>query len=800
MKFRILHLILVLAVGVGSCKKNDRGGASGPGPDDNTPPDNWTTTPVKASISGIILNEGKSPFAGVTVKAGDHTTVTDGRGFFHFTDITVDKFAGVVTAEAPGYYKAYRVITVSDKGRNFVLLQLLKKILIGKINAAEGGSLARAGSKITLKANSVVNKITGHNYSGEISVYAEPFSIESDYLPDVLPGSFMAKDSANRRTLLESFGMMVVELTGASGEPLQIAPNKTARLDFLIPAGKEGRAPASMPLWYVDETSGLWIQQGTAVRNGNTYSGEVSHFSYWNVDFPFNRLVDIELTVQDNNGIGIPHARVRIKVGNFDSPQFTITTYTDSTGYIYGPVPANSPMTIEIIDECYQTVYTKSLGPLSANTNLGVVKISPGSNIVTIGGVILNCNNQPVINGWINIIAGFKTYNVKVDNTGHFKVTIVYCNYLQAIITANDIAGNVGSGPAIFSLTDANIGNLQITACGTVSSLFMVAPFIGTFVPNVLTTGYVDATGEEARFRGPRGMVTDASGNIYVADKGNHCIRKITPAGVVTTFAGNGIQGFADGSGSNARFNQPSDVAIDNAGNLFVTDLFNHRIRKITPAGLVTTYAGDGEAMLWNGPAAEASFWLPNSLGFDNNGNLYVTEIGNSTIRKITPNGVVSTLAGTELVSDFADGQGTAAKFKSPAGISLAPSGDFFYVADLYRIRKVSLSGMVTTYAGSGDYGFVDGPISTARFSGIADLFADSDGSLYVATPENFRVRKINTALGIVSTFLGTDILGYSNGLSTTAQIGHPMSITKGPDGIFYFSEGDVRIRKATPL
>ena len=201
----------------------------------------------------------------------------------------------------------------------------------------------------------------------------------------------------------------------------------------------------------------------------------------------------------------------------------------------------------------------------------------------------------------------------------------------------------------------------------------------------------------------------DSAGNVYVADYGNSKIRKITPAGVVAAFAGSGAQGDADGTASAASFNYPESVAVDSAGNVYVADYGNDEIRKITRAGVVTTFAGSGAPGDADGTGSAASFNGPEGIAVDSAGNVYVADYGNNKIRKITPAGVVTTLAGSGAQGD-AGGTGSAASFDGPEGVAV-DSADNVYVGDEFNndIRKITSAGVVTTFAGSGAQGGADG-------------------------------------------------------------------------------------------
>ena len=217
-----------------------------------------------------------------------------------------------------------------------------------------------------------------------------------------------------------------------------------------------------------------------------------------------------------------------------------------------------------------------------------------------------------------------------------------------------------------------------------------------------LGPGSRDGSNSVALFSSPSGVTVDGAGNVYVADSGNQTLRKILPAGRVATVAGlAGSSGSADGTGGGAQFNFPRKAAADSAGNLYVVDTYNHTLRKITPAGVVTTLAGTpGVPGTNNGTGTSAKFYYPYGLAVDTNGTVYVADTYNHTIRKVTAGGVVTTLAGTPGVHGTNNGTGAAAKFNTPYGLAVDTSGTL-YVADTYNhvIRKITAAGVVTTFA-----------------------------------------------------------------------------------------------------
>jgi streptogramin lyase len=327
----------------------------------------------------------------------------------------------------------------------------------------------------------------------------------------------------------------------------------------------------------------------------------------------------------------------------------------------------------------------------------------------------------------------------------------------STIVAGSDSAGLVnGVGTAArfnhpFGLALDAAGNLYIADQGnSVIRKMDITGMVSTFAGTAGLPGSINGTDTTASFNKPFGVATDASGNIYVADAGNNQVRKITPAGVVSKFAGTGAAGAANGTDT-ATFNSPLGVAVDGSGNVYVADYGNDLIRKISTAGVISTLAGTGATGADNGAGTAATFNLPESVAVDASGNVYVADNGNNLIRKITPAGVVSTLAGSGTVGS-ANGTGTAASFNSPFGIAVDGTGNV-YVADAgnNQIRKISAAGVVTTFAGSGAKGANNATGAAASFNTPSGVAVDALGNVYVADENNNLVRKI-TAAGVVTT------------------------------------------------
>jgi sugar lactone lactonase YvrE len=306
--------------------------------------------------------------------------------------------------------------------------------------------------------------------------------------------------------------------------------------------------------------------------------------------------------------------------------------------------------------------------------------------------------------------------------------------------------------------------------------------------------GYNDGQGSAAMFTDPSGIAVDSNGNIYVADLNNHRIRKTDSTGLVSTFAGGSV-GVNDGNGASAQFTAPEGVAVDNAGNIYVADTGNNSIRKITPGGDVTTLAGLSRASGWeDGVGSAARFNNPASVAVDNAGNVYVADQWNNTIRKITPGGSVSTLAGSPLdAPGLVNATGASARFDYPSGVAVNSEGTV-YVADSNNmvIRAITPAGVVSTLAGSGVQGFADGAAADAAFFAPAGVAVDSAGAVYVADTFNHMVRKISTA-GVVSSVAGTATGpgsgGFADGTGADARFNELKGVAVTATGTIYVAD-----------
>jgi sugar lactone lactonase YvrE len=353
-------------------------------------------------------------------------------------------------------------------------------------------------------------------------------------------------------------------------------------------------------------------------------------------------------------------------------------------------------------------------------------------------------------------------------------------NIITGSNPSKDSLAAIDSLPSFDSPTGVAVdaaGNIYVADYGNdlirkINLAGLVSTLAGTGVQ-----GQINATGILASFSRPTGIALDAAGNLYVADAGNNLIRKITQAGVVTTLAGGDTTGTVNGQGSTASFFDPLGVALDGSGNVYVADAGNNLIRMITPAGVVSTLAGNGNVVTDNGTLSANSFNNPTGVAADAAGNVYVANYLNNNILEVNPAGVVTNFAG-DGQAGFADGAAASAEFYYPNNLAIDAAKNI-YVSDGVNdlIRKMTPDGTVSTFAGSGEAGAVDSTGTAASFNGPAGLAVDAKGNVYVADSNNNLIRKITPA-GVVSTIAGNGQPGAKNGLAVVHRNKKALKIT----------------------
>lgn len=430
---------------------------------------------------------------------------------------------------------------------------------------------------------------------------------------------------------------------------------------------------------------------------------------------------------------------------------------------------------------------------LQANNNISVSLIGPVLSYITITvtanqaslatsptsgtqGQTLTATLTGTNTNWLN---GQTTVSFGGEITVN-SVTVASATSATAQISISSTAAlgprtiTTTTGSEIITAVDAFTVN-AVTPPGASSST------VSTLAGSAGNPGFTDGTGSAARFRSLAGIAAAPNEVIYVADAGNHAIRRVDGNGAVTTLAGSGSPGFFDDQGAFAEFNNPQGVAVDASGNVYVADTGNHSIRKIDSSGNVTTFAGDGTAGLTNGTGAAARFNTPKGVAIDSLGKVYVADTGNHAVRKIEPNGAVTTLAG-DGTAGSADSPN--ARFNGLAGIAVDGQTIYVYLADtgIHRIRRLEANGVnnpVITLAGQ-ERGFKDGLASESRFADPVGIATDGAGHLVIAETTNSLIREVDPARALdaqpnaVYTLAGTGQRGSTDGAGNAAKFNKP--------------------------
>ncbi len=483
-------------------------------------------SPVNGSVCGIVVDENDIPVASAEVTYSGIIYQADAKGFFDIKNVVLDKYVSTVTVNKTGYFKAIRSFS-ANATRNYLSIKLIPKTLAGNFSASTGGGVSLSnGASITFQTNSIIVKSSGAAYTGSVKVYASYIDPTSNDFSERVPGSMMGQDSANM-FILQSTGMIAVDLESPTGEALQLATGKTANIKLPIPSSLTGKAPATINTWSLDDR-GVWKKEGLATRNGDLYDMQVSHFSFWNCDVPVNAIyLTIHLINQNNQPLS--NTLVKLTIPNNNSWWATTSGRTDSLGNVSGLVPSNLTLLMKVFPNgfnCPTPAHTQNIGPFSIDTTINIsANISPAQSI-TVTGTANACNNQPIPNGTAIIYTGTygATYTTIIN--GIYSATILQCSALTSVsvrvfdfnTSAQALSGNVpvsGNPVTIPLLTACNplqTATYNIIGCqGNSGSYTVGTALTGNNVIslniNVLTPGIYNITTNNTN-----GMVFSASG------------------------------------------------------------------------------------------------------------------------------------------------------------------------------------------------------------------------------------------------------------------------------------------------
>jgi len=459
--------LLLLAVSFSSCNPNDDSNNNA-GPNDDTFAQNFGST-VARDFIGQVVDIDNVPIQGVTIKIGTSTVQTDVNGVFIINGANVYQKFAYITAKKVGFIDGSRAM-VPTSGKNNVKIMLLPNAPLETIQSGVVSEVSiYSGTKVKFQGG--FQDENGTNYSGPVQVSMFHLTPTDENLSKLMPGMLYAQTSTNQEAVLETFGMLNVELRGSAGQKLNIKEGQTAEITIRIDDSQIATAPSSIPLWHFDEERGYWKQDGVATKVGNKYVGEVSHFSWWNCD-AFSQMVTLTVTVVNGNGNPVSNAGVGLIANGNTWPAMG---FTNNNGQVSGLIPANQTLTLNVYASYYtcganNIVYTTTIGPFSTNTTLPniVINNSPTTLSSNVVGNLVKCNNTPVTNGYV-LLNRYGNASFSPVINGAFSFNEIYCpNDTQFTLKGFDIENlqQTDSISYTFTAPITTIGNLQ--ACTAV--------------------------------------------------------------------------------------------------------------------------------------------------------------------------------------------------------------------------------------------------------------------------------------------------------------------------------------------
>ncbi|MFN3753866.1 hypothetical protein [Flavobacterium sp.] len=465
-KIHSLLCLLLLVVVFSSCESNDDNNNSGP--NDNTFSQNFGNS-VNRDFIGQVVDTNNNPLQGVTIKIGSATTQTDVNGVFIINGAEVYQRFAYITAKKIGYFDGSRSM-VPTSGKNNVKIMLIPNTPLQTVQSGVLSEVALpSGTKVVF--DGAFEDANGNDYTGSVQVSMFHLLPSDENISKLMPGMLYAQTQTNEQAILETFGMINVELRGSGGQKLNIKEGHTAEITLQIDNSQMSSAPNTIPLWHFDEERGYWKEDGVATKVGNKYVGEVSHFSWWNCDVPFP-LVTLTVTIVDANGNGISNVGVGLLANGNTWP---VLGFTNTDGQVSGLIPANQTIVLNVYTDYYSCsttniVYTTSIGPFTTNTTLPNIVINNSSTTFSsnVVGTLLKCDGTNVTNGYVMLIRT-GGYSISPVSNGVFSFNEIYCPSNTQFTLKGFNHDNIQETDSInynFTPLITNIGNLQ--ACTAV--------------------------------------------------------------------------------------------------------------------------------------------------------------------------------------------------------------------------------------------------------------------------------------------------------------------------------------------
>ncbi len=423
---------------------------------------------VLANVYGKVVDENDETVSDIEIVLGTRTANTDENGYFRFNSVPMNGYGQVITVDQTGYYKAIKMIETETDGNAYVEFKLMKKNLVKTVMSDQESEISVEGeSKLMLPANAFQDS-NGNAYTGEVNVYSTWMDPTSTNTMRVMPGDLRAVDGSSDIVQLATYGMLAVELESPTGEELNLADGSEAELTFDVPAELEDNAPETIPMWYFDEASGYWVEEGEATLVDGVYVGNVTHFSFWNCDAPFP-LVNMTGQIIDTRNIGLANMLVEI---TFPGSASVGTGWTDSDGFYYGKIPANEVLTIKIYDACGELIFEDQIGPYATDVTIQPIVVQDNTNNILFEGTVADCDGNPVSNGYVLINGEGVGQSLFVEADGTFSGIVNVCGLTEVSVKGVDLDNNLQSQPEVYPITTNEVQVGVISTCDELDQYF----------------------------------------------------------------------------------------------------------------------------------------------------------------------------------------------------------------------------------------------------------------------------------------------------------------------------------------
>ncbi|OUR92626.1 hypothetical protein A9Q87_06175 [Flavobacteriales bacterium 34_180_T64] len=538
---------------------------------------------ISRTFLGTVKDKNNNPIENVSISIGNSNVSTDSNGVFIITNANVHERFAYVKAEKDGYIYGSRAV-VPSSGTNKISITLLEETIIGTTSSGTSETIAIGnGASVSLQGD--YKNPDGSTYSGNVNVIMHHLDPSEDDTSDQMPGMLYAANAQNEERMLQTYGMLAVELRGDGGEDLNLADGSTAEITLPLDASLLANAPSTIPLWYFDETNGYWVEDGVATLVGNAYVGTVSHFSFWNCDIPAEA-VNLCITISDEAGNLLSNMNATITSTTYGTAGGT----TNENGEVCGLVPSGETLELNIYnyDICGEaSLYSASIGPFTSDSNISITVLdNPDIISETVVGTFNTCNGDPVTDGYVVLTYGGQTHFESVSD-GSFEINLLRCATINTFdIEASDFVNLQSTDSISYTFTT------PVTDIGTLTSCNTITEFIQYTIDDNDTQFLFDFI-EVYLYPFGTGQISNNDVLTISSQNGNNCFYlqgSLTDAPHV-------------GSYDNLNWNDPNDYGISIVECLGISETNNNIIYNLTSLGeegdyVDINFSGDYEDFL----------------------------------------------------------------------------------------------------------------------------------------------------------------------------------------------------------